>query len=200
MPTILDAITQALGPEAQQQIAQHLGVDPSQVGSALQAGIPTLLAGLANQAAQPGALQSLVAALDRDHDGSILNDVAGYLRQGQGAADSGAGILGHLFGGQQDALHAAIAQHAGLDAQKVSAILAMAAPVVMGALGRARAQGGLDPGALASLLGDTHQASVQQTPLPGNLAGLAGQLLGGAGGGASGGIGGLLGGLLGGQR
>ena len=198
MPSILDAVTQALGPQAQQQIAQHLGVDPSQVGSALQAGIPTLLAGLANQASQPGAMQNLVAALDRDHDGSILNDVAGFLGQGQGAAAAGSGILGHLFGGQQDALHQAIGQHAGIDPGKVSAILAMAAPIVMGAVGRARSQQGLDAGALANLLGQSHQAALQQAPQLGNLAGLASQLLGGAQGG--GGLGGMLGSLLGGKQ
>ena len=59
----------------------------------------------------------LQQAVQQDHDGSILDDIAGYL---QGTANlsprttDGEGILGHVLGGQQPQLQQALSSQTGL--------------------------------------------------------------------------------------
>jgi hypothetical protein len=149
-----------------------------------------ILAGLANNAAQPGGAQSILAALQQ-HDGSALQNAGSVIQNPQ--QSGAAGILGHVFGNQQGAANQAVAQHTGLDAAQVAQIMAVAAPLVMGAIGQMQRQQGLHAGNLGQVLGNEHQSAMQAAP---GLLNIATQVLGGQGGG----IGGLLGGLLGGGR
>ena len=50
------------------------------------AALPALLAALQGNAATPGGSRRCCRALDRDHDGSILDDLAGFLGQGPSPA------------------------------------------------------------------------------------------------------------------
>ncbi|GMU44660.1 MAG: hypothetical protein AMXMBFR25_26460 [Lysobacterales bacterium] len=67
--------------------------------------------------------------------------------------DEGKAILGHVFGAQQSRATAGVARASGLDAGSADSLLAMLAPMLMGALGQASAQKGLDAGGLGELLG-----------------------------------------------
>lgn len=189
MPGLMDLLGGALSGGLQQQIGQQIGANPQQAGSAIQAALPMLLAGLTRNASQPGGADALHGALTRDHDGSALDDPAAAA-----GATGGAGIVGHVLGDQQDAAHQAVAQASGINAGQAAQVMMMLAPLVMGALGRAQRSQGLDPNALATMLQGEHANLTQQQP---GLMGLASQLLGsGAGGGAGDllkGLGGLLG-------
>ena len=83
-------------------------------------------------------------------------------------------ILGKVFGGNSEQAASSVAQEAGISTGQAGGLMAMLAPMLMGALGKA---GG----------GDLQ---------PTGLSGMLGGLLGGGGGG--GGLGAMLGGLLGG--
>ena len=191
MASLMDMVMSQLGGSAQQQIGTQLGANSSQVQSGLQAAVPMLMSALAGNASSPGGAQSLMSALDRDHDGSVLNDLQGLLSNPQ--AGQGAGILGHVLGDKQDAVHGAVAQHSGLDGAQVASLMAMVAPVVMGVLGSVKRQQGLDANGLAAQLNDTHQQAAQTHP---DLMSLASQLLGHT---QSGGVGALLNNLTGGR-
>ncbi|MEZ5441635.1 MAG: DUF937 domain-containing protein [Lysobacterales bacterium] len=69
----------------------------------------------------------------------------------------GGAILGHVFGQRQPRVERGVAQAAGIDGSQASQLLAMLAPMVMAALGRMTQQRGLDPGGLASALGQETQ-------------------------------------------
>lgn len=153
MDTIIESLSRQLGPQATSKIGQALGVKEEQAETAMSAALPMLLGGLARNSSRPEGAGALLAALDKDHDGSILDDVGGFLGQGSGAASSGAGILKHVFGGRQRSVESAIGKVSGIDAGSASQLLGMLAPLVLGALGRAKKDGGLDAGGLASLLG-----------------------------------------------
>lgn len=152
--SLLDQLMQSLGPNGTQQISQKLGTDPGTTNSAIGAALPMLLAALANNASTPSGANALNSALDQ-HDGSALHDVAGALNQGQGGI--GDRILSHVLGNRQPAVAHGIGTATGLDAGKVTSLLAMLAPMVMGALGNAKRTNGLDAGSLASMLGQERQ-------------------------------------------
>jgi hypothetical protein len=100
--------------------------------------------------------------LAEDHDGSILNDVPGFLNNPQAA--NGAGILGHVLGSQQPAVTQGLAQNTGLDGAQVGQLLQIAAPLLMGAVGQQQQQQGLDTNGLSSLLGGQQQMVQQSNP------------------------------------
>jgi hypothetical protein len=143
-------------------ISQKLGLDEKTVNSALSIGMPLLVSALANNAAKPSGAQALHKALANDHDGSILNNVTGYLKDPQ--ASNGAGILGHVLGSQQPAINQKLAQTTGLDGEQVAQLLQLAAPLVMGALGAQQQQQGLDQKGLTAFLGNQQQMVQQSAP------------------------------------
>ena len=169
--SLLDQLTQSLGPNALQQISQKLNTDQQTTGSAISAALPVLLGALASNAASSNGASALNNALAQ-HDGSALDDVEGAVQQGQNGL--GDRILSHVLGNRQPAVTNGIGSATGLDASKVASLLAMLAPIVMGALGKAQRNGGLDAGGLASMLGQERQRI--NTNASGGLTGLMGML------------------------
>lgn len=151
-----------LGPErgttALNEITNNVGAEPSVVNNAIQAALPMILGGLANNASSPEGAQSLDSALSQDHDGSILDNIGGLSSMifGQEAtprqADAG-GILGHIFGGNQGQVVQQVSDRSGLSGGQVAQILMMLAPIVMGYLGKQKQQEGVGPDGLGGLLG-----------------------------------------------
>lgn len=220
MSSILDLIGQQLDAGTLQRMGSQIGATPQQTAAAVEAALPTMLGALQRNANSPDGAASLLGALDRDHDGSILDDLAGFLGQGPSTADVRS--LDHIFGGRRGTVENAVARRSGLDGGQVMKLLAMLAPLVLGALSRARQSsprsGGGSGGGLGDLLGGALGKMQQNQPgLGGMLGGLLdsdgdGSMLDdllekGLGGGNRpssgsdpGGLGGLLGGLLGGKR
>lgn len=172
----MDALTQLLNQQLSggglSQISQQIGADEQTTGNALSAAMPLLLSAMANNASTPQGAQSLHQALVQDHDGAILNDMAGFLSNPQAA--NGAGILGHVLGPKQDLVQNGLAQQTGLDAATIGQLLTIAAPLVMGALGKTQQEQGFDADGLSSFLGQQQQVAQQSDP---GLMGLLGSLL-----------------------
>jgi hypothetical protein len=113
-----------------------------------------------NTSTEEGA-QSLFNALSRDHNGSVLDDVAGYVLGG-GNQQAGNGILGHVLGNKRPGVEQSIAQLTGLDAGAVGQMMTMVAPLLMGALGKVQHEQGLGVDDLAQLLGGARQEADSQ--------------------------------------
>jgi hypothetical protein len=146
-----------------QAIAAQLGTDQASAQNAVTTALPVLINALARNAANPQGAAALLGALQRDHaGGGALNDVAGALA---GSTTEGGRILGHVLGDRQPAVAQGVGHATGLGADGAGRLLAMLAPLLLGALGRQQAQGGLDAGGLAGMLATQRQA----TPLPGTL-------------------------------
>lgn len=148
---LLDELLSQIDGPATERIGNQLGVDSSTASSAIAKALPTLLGGISRNA-QSGGAGALAGALDRDHDGSILDDVSGYLDRGAGT--DGDGILGHVFGGAKPQVGAALGGASNLDAGSATKLLQMLAPLVMGAMGREKRRGSLDASGLEALLGN----------------------------------------------
>lgn len=160
---LLGSLMQQLGGGGVNEIARSVGLDSSDVGNVLAGAVPAMMAGLTRNAGSSGGAEGLLGALDRDHDGSILDDVMGYLGGGGNLA-GGAGILGHVLGGRQANVESAVSKSSGVDLASVGKIMAMVAPLIMGALGKAKRQQGFDASGLASALGQQERAARQVSP------------------------------------
>ena len=189
------------------QLSEQIGAEPQQTAVAANDIFASLVGGLANNASSEGGLSSFVSALDRNHDGSVLDDIMGVVgglmqNGGQGSgATNGLGILNHVLGGQQEVAAQQISQHSGLSMSKVMQLMPVLAPIVMGAIGKMRSQEGLQMSDLPGLL----MGTVQNTSQQGGMGDLLGNILGGVLGGGQqqqggGGLGNILGKILGGGR
>ena len=145
------------------EIAREVGVSGGDVSKVLAGAVPAIMAGLTRNAGSSAGAEALFGALDRDHDGDILDDVLGYLGGG-GDAASGAGILGHVLGGRRAGIEQTVSRSSGVDLAAVSRIMAMVAPLVMGALGKAKRQHGFDASGLADALGRQEQTARRTSP------------------------------------
>jgi hypothetical protein len=174
MSALLEILAGSLGRGAVEQISSKLGLNPNTTGRIVQAAIPILVAALArNSSSQPGAT-ALQGALSKDHDGSVLNDVLGFL--GSSQQGPGAGILRHVLGDERSDVQSTIGQAAGVDGAQAGQVLEMLAPLVMGALGKKTAQEGLDAGGLQQFLQGEAQAVQQPQPdIMGSLFGMLDQ-------------------------
>lgn len=155
MNDLLGTLSQQVGGQVAGQISKQLGIDPKMSESAINAALPMLLGAISRNAATPQGAQALNKALDQ-HDGSVLNDLLGAVTS-QDRVKDGEKILGHVFGGRQSNVQQGLSQLSGLDGAKSSQLLAMLAPLVMGALGQTKRSSGLGADDLAVLLGGQRQ-------------------------------------------
>lgn len=194
MSSLFDQLTQHVNTDTIGQIASQIGATPGQTQAAVSAAMPMLLGALARNSATPQGAAGILGALERDHDGSLLDDLGGLLggltggggglgdiggmlggllgggTSGVGSGsggmmDMGGAILGHVFGGKQGNVAASLGKSTGLQSGQILQLLALLAPIVMGVLGRQNKQsGGLDQGGLADILGGAFQKSAAQAP------------------------------------
>jgi hypothetical protein len=172
MNAITQMIMQQLGGSASQKIAQRFGISESTANTAIQMAVPLLVTALARNASQPQKAQNLHQAVATDHDGSIFDNLTAYLGNPQSA--NGAGILGHVFGSQQPAIQNNLAQATGMDQSSAGGLLETLAPLVMGSIGQAQQQNGLDASGLSNYLNAQQQEA--QATAPGAMSVLSSML------------------------
>lgn len=171
MSSLIEALAgQVLNPQITRQLGQAVGADEQATRTAAAAALPMILGALARNAGRPEGASSLLAALDRDHDGDVMDDLGGFL--GQGRTDDGEKILGHALGAHRAPVETAVGQAAGLDPQQITTLMAMLAPVVMGALGKAKRERQLDTGGLTDLLRGEEKVMRQKAPEMGLMGSL----------------------------
>ncbi len=162
MSNILDLLQGQLSGPVIEQLSKQIGGGTAETQSAIQSAIPTLLKALTNNASTTEGASSLADALDKDHDGSILNDLMGFVTSGNDT-NGGSGILKHLFGDKRGNVEQVISQQSGLDNGATSNLMTQLAPIVMGFLGQQKQQGGLDVGGIASLVMNQFTGARQQS-------------------------------------
>ncbi len=209
MAGILDLLDSDLGKSIISGVSGQTGQSKSKTGSVLTMALPVLMQAMKNNASTPKGAEGLLGALNSKHDGSILDDLGGLFAGGvdKNVMDDGGKILGHVLGNKQQNVTNALSMKSGMDSSAVADILKVAAPILMGFLGKQQRQkqvsnqNGLD-GLLGGLLkGNSPQqeqsflTSILDADGDGNVIDdVAGMVLGG--GKKKSGLGGLLGGLF----
>lgn len=211
MAGILDLLNSDLGKSIVSGVAGSTGTDSNKTSSVLTMALPVLMKAMEKNSATPEGAAGLLGALSGKHDGSILDNLGGLFGGGvdESVKKDGEGILGHILGSKQKGIEQVIGQKAGLDAGSVANILKVAAPLLMGVLGKQKKEQNVSnsgdlTGLLGGLLGGS-SANNEQNFLEKMLDAdgdgsviddVAGMFLGGDKK-EAGGIGGMLGGLFG---
>ncbi len=202
---ISDLLTSDIGKQIISGISEKTNVSSNETTSVVVAAVPALLGALQNNASTSEGAAGILGALTSKHDGSILDNLSGFLGGGGDTSD-GSGILGHILGDKQQALENGISAKTGVSAGNVAKILMMLAPIVMGYLGKQSQNSNITngndlSGLLSGMLGGNSGGSILSSLLDQNGDGKLGleDLVGLVSGGKKegGGLGDLLGKFLG---
>lgn len=212
MSGILDLLNSDLGKTIISGVAGSTGNDANKTNSVLTMALPVLMKAMQRNAATPEGADGLMSALNGKHNGSILDNLGGLFGGGvdDEVKNDGEKILGHVLGAKQSGVEKILGEKSGLDAGSVANILKVAAPILMGVLGKQSQQqsvsssngiGDLLGGLIGGNTADKEQnflESILDADGDGSIVDdVAGMVLGNAG--KKGGLGGLLGGLFGGK-
>lgn len=152
-----------LGPQIVNGVSSQLDEPTGVVQRGLEEGSAALLAGMGSKADQPGFMQQIFSFIKNP-----ANDL-GFAGVPTAAATGGLGsqLLSTVFGSNQDAVADGIARETGITAGKATALLGMAAPMVLGMLGRTVQATGMDASELGRSL--KSEMSGLTTYLPASL-------------------------------
>jgi len=213
MSGIFDLLDSDLGKQIVGGISRETHQPEDKTASVVAMAMPILLGAMKRNANKEGGAENLMNAINSKHDGSILNNLGGLFGGGvnEEVKQDGLGILGHVLGGSQDNAVKALAKKSGLDTNSVMQILQVAAPILLGYLGKQKQQQNVNSkSGLEDLLGglmgggqqqpQQKQQSMIESLLDGNNDGsiiddIAGMVLGSTNQ-KKGGIGSILGGFL----
>ncbi|WP_426475215.1 DUF937 domain-containing protein [Chryseobacterium balustinum] len=218
--SLIDLLTGNTGNQVAEQAENKFGISKNQILALLAVATPLVISYLRNKSQDNKEAEALNNALDKDHDGSILDDTS----QLEARQNEGGSILSHVFGSEKGNVENQLSQNTGISIDKIGPILAMLAPLIMGYIGKEKQQNNVGAGGLGDLLGgilggaQTQAQQQQSNPLndilgsvlgggqsqsSGNpLNDILGSVLGGGGQQKQqqgGGLGDLLGGLFGGK-
>ncbi len=209
MSGILDLLNSDIGKSLINGVSGHTGQSKSKTSNLLTMAMPVLMQAMKRNANSSEGASGIMGALQK-HDGSILDNLGGLFSGGNinAVSDDGGKILGHLLGNKQSNVQNALSQKSGIDAGSVGQILKVAAPILMGVLGKQQRQNNVNSssgiqGLLGGLIGNNapdKNQSFLESMLDADGDGsviddVAGMVLGGKKG--KSGLGGLLGGLFG---
>ncbi|WP_442845267.1 DUF937 domain-containing protein [Leeuwenhoekiella sp. H156] len=161
MSGLLDLLNSDLGKKLISGASAETGASESKTADVLSMALPVLLGAMKKNASTQEGASGLMGALSKKHDGSILDNLGSILGGGsvdQEVMQDGAGILGHVLGGKQPVVENTLSQKTGLDAGTVAQILKIAAPVLLGIIGKQTKQNNVNDsdgltGILGSMLG-----------------------------------------------
>ena len=155
MSGILDLLQGPIGQQIISGVAGQTGESTEKTSGLLSMAMPMLLGAMQRNASTPEGAQGLLGALN-NHQGGILDNLSGLFEGGvdESVQQDGQGILGHLLGQKQNSMVNALSQESGINASSVGNILKVAAPLIMGMVGKQTQSAGVsDASGLTNLLG-----------------------------------------------
>lgn len=138
MSKIINLLGSGLGKSLIEGLSSQTGQSKSKTTALLNLAIPVLLQAMQrNSATKEGAL-GLLNAITNKHDGSILNKLNSIISGSSinAVEKDGGKILGHVFGKRQKNIQNALSKQSGVSNNSVAKVLKIAAPVVLGILGK----------------------------------------------------------------
>ncbi|VXC20330.1 conserved hypothetical protein [Flavobacterium sp. 9AF] len=153
MSGILDLLNSDLGKQIISNVSDKTGINSTQATEVVSSSLPALLGAMQGNLLSGNGAEGLINAVTGGkHDGSILDNLSGFINGGDFA--DGSKILGHLLGDKLGSVENGISEKTGVSSSIISKILPMLAPIIMGYLGKQTKSKGVSDGAgLGSILG-----------------------------------------------
>lgn len=156
---IMDMVKGAVSDQIMGQIGGMIGIDDrKKTSSVMDTAMGSILGGLIKKSSSPEGTKQ-VYDMASNADGGIMDKLGDILGGGQPmeqAQKTGSGMLDGIFGGssQSNGIVETIAKYLGLDKSLIGKLLTLAAPMLLGAIGKHIKNAGMDAVGLGGLLGE----------------------------------------------
>lgn len=169
---LLGMLADSLGGGSTRSLSKSVGVKEDVVSNVVSSALPLLLGALNRNTNDSNGASSLLSAIEKDHDGSILDDLGGFFNNAPTQKDNR--MVDHILGNKRAAVEKNLGRANGIDAGDVGNILMQLAPVVLGALGKQKKSSGFDASMLGDLLNQEERRVQKKAP---DAFGMIGSLL-----------------------
>ena len=153
--SILETVKSYLTPDLVRNASSMVGESESSTRQTLTGAVPTVLSGLTNMVSSREGVSTFSGLLREGNYGSAVDNSSNLFSGGgvtQGVMNAGRPLLGKIFGDNSSAVTNAIAKHGGVSASSAGSLMAMAAPLIVGIMGKRATAQGLDASGLANSL------------------------------------------------
>ena len=135
MNPLIGMLAGQLGGPVMQQISQQIGSDEGTTQSAVGMALPMIMSAMGDRAGTEEGAESIHQAT-QEQDGSILDNLMGFVGNA-GAGGVGGALLGQVLGGGgHNAIADTISEKTGMDSGAANQLLAILMPIVMSVLGK----------------------------------------------------------------
>lgn len=138
MSNIIDALKGYITPDLVSQASSRTGESKSGVSTALTASFPSILSGLLNKSSDSSSMSGMLDMFkkqNKNSEGFLSNPGEMFSGEG-GMLDKGKNFVYSLFGSKSGEVSNAVGKSSGVKSSSAGSIMAMAAPIVMGFLGK----------------------------------------------------------------
>jgi len=151
---LLDLIKGQVGQEIISKIAGSLGETESNTTKVLDSAIPTLISGLMNQSSTSNGASTVFNLLgEQKNDGKIFSNILSLISNDKSTLlSTGTKLVSRIFGDKTNGIIDLLASFTGVKKETSSSIMAMAAPLVLDAIGQQKDKLDLDTNGITSLL------------------------------------------------
>ena len=139
---LIDLLTGNSSNQVAEQAENKFGISKNQIIALLAVAAPLVISYLRNKSQDANEAEALNNALDKDHDGSILDNPSQAIER----ESEGNSILDHIFGSNKTNVENQHSANTGISMDKIGPILAMLAPVIMGYIGKEKQQNNVGAG------------------------------------------------------
>ncbi|MBL0145704.1 MAG: DUF937 domain-containing protein [Chitinophagaceae bacterium] len=167
---LLDAAKGLFTNELVGKASSFLGESESGVTKALGGILPSVIGGLIDKSSSHDGANMIANLAGEQHNSGLLGNIGSFFgNDGGGLLNKGAGLLSGLFGNKTDGLIGLISNFAGVKSSSSSSLLSMAAPLVLGLLGKHAASSNMGASGIASLLSSQKSSVAAAIPAGLNL-------------------------------
>ena len=172
--SLIDSVMNLGTPDLTSKIASSLGEPTDGVSSALAGGLNSMLLGILGKTADPSAMRSVFNLVtDPANDGRVLDNPAALVGAPEGPMSSlGGQFLSNVFGARGTTVNDVLARTSGLRVGSMSSLMRLAAPLLLGVLGKRARDDGLNAASFARVFEDERD-SIENAAPPG-IAGALG--------------------------
>jgi len=150
MSSLIESLLGMLSKDTLGKVSKQVGLPEDKASQVLPDVLAIITGALASNTSNKKEAQLLSDALAKDHDGSILDNITDYI--GSYQSGEGNGILRHVLGDDRTSVESSLSRKTGLDINSIANLLTMAAPLIMGIIGKAQKQQNLDIDGVTDLL------------------------------------------------
>lgn len=138
------SVRRVLDDQVLTSLSDKTGIEQAQLDRAIDAGLTAVLGGLRTSVKQPDEAAKLDAAITQDHLSDSFKNLAHKIEQGT-LQTEGEKILTHIFKPKsKDAMRDYAAKAAGTSSIAMDEVMSVLAPLILGKLGQAKQDEGLD--------------------------------------------------------